>query len=177
MDSHALIPVLGHTECYTTTCLKYWLSALHRTRHRFVVEALVKVPGGVRFLCELRREPPEVHELIRRCLEHGEFSARPYLLGQTTNDSTADCVMALYEDCCRRRGLNATELLARTYPGWEQREAWPADTWKRIRVSAQWQETTFPVEWTSDCVIGLLMSLTGQHRPQLANTLASELSG
>ena len=177
MDSHALTSLLGPTECHTTTCLKYWIRALNRTHHRFVVEALVKVPGGVRFLTELRQEPPEAHELIRRCLENGEFSARPYLLGQTTDDSTADCVMALYEDCCRRRGLDPSELLVRTYPGWEKRDAWLAATWTRIRDSAQWQETTFPAEWTSDCLIGLLMSLTGQHRPELATILASVLAG
>jgi hypothetical protein len=176
MDSHHLRPLLGRTECHTSTCLQYCITAPVRSNGKFVLEAMVKVPEGVRFLCELRSERPHVTELMRHCLDNGQFSARPYLLGQATDDSTADCVMALYEDCCRRHGLDATELLVRTYPGWETTEAWSADAWKRVRELAEWQETTFPVEWTTDCLIGLLMSLNGQHRTQLARTLEIAIS-
>lgn len=176
MDSHHLRPLLGRTECHTTTCLQYSVTEPIWSNGKFVLEVIVKVPEGVRFLCELRSEHPQVPELIRRCLDHGQFSARPYLLGQATDDSTADCVMALYEDCCRRHGLDATELLVRAYPGWETTEVWSAEAWKRVRASAEWQETTFPVEWTTDCLIGLLISLHGQHRKQLAHALEIAIS-
>lgn len=177
MDSHHLRPLLGRTECHTTTCLQYSVTEPIWSNGKFVLEVIVKVPEGVRFLCELRSERPQAPELIPYCLENGRFSARPYLLGQATDDSTADCVTALFEDCCRRHRLDPTELLVRTYPGWEKTEVWSADTWKRIRESAEWQETTFPVEWTTDCLIGLLMSLNGQHRRQLASALEIAISG
>jgi hypothetical protein len=142
----------------------------------FIIDASVKTGNGVRFLCESRPERPIEALIFHRCVQYGECSARPYLLGQAADDSTLPCVLGLYYDYCRRHGLNATELMMRAYPGGESPEHWDAVEWRKILDAADWQGTTFPDLWTSAAVLGLLISLKSQRRGHLAAVLATALN-
>jgi hypothetical protein len=142
----------------------------------FIVDAILKVQHGVRFLCESWPERPIPALITHRCARYGEFSARPYLLGQATDDSTLHCVLGLFYDFCRRHTLDATQLTLRAYPGGEGAAHWDTASWRRVLDLAQWQGTRFPDTWTSQATLGLLLSLRSQGRIHLAQVLAEQLN-
>jgi len=167
--------VLSRTDSYTTAELRYRVTHLGHLGSKLVIESIAKVPHGVRHYCELFEAKPSEATILQSCLTRGDFSARPYVLGQAADDSTLDSVLALYRDCCHRRGVDPTALLVRTYPGWETPEKWNGGLWSSIQEGAAWNGTLYPTVWTTDSVLGLLMSLTGQHRSHLASALADAL--
>jgi hypothetical protein len=142
---------------------------------RFVYDAVLKVENGVKFLCELWPERPSEALMADRCAQHGTFSPRPYRAGQMTDDSTPDCVLALYYHYCRSSAIDATALLVRTYPGWETPDKWTDAAWRTVLESADWHGTAVPSRWTGDGVIGLLLSLATQGHRELAETLTREI--
>lgn len=162
----------GRVESRTLDELKYRITHPARPNGRFIVEAIIKVENGVRFLCETWPNRPSEVLLYHRCAQYGEFSKRPYLCAQATDDSTQDCVLALYYDYCRRSSLDATQLMVEAYPGGESADQWSAVTWRRILDGAEWQRTQFPETWTNPVILGLLLSLKGQRRAHLASALA-----
>src|SRR5262249_39627901 len=141
----------------------------------YIVDSVVKEEQGVRFLCESTPQRPQIELIYHRCLKFGEFSARPYLLGQAADDSTLACVLGLYYDLCRCHALNAAKLMRRAYPGDEAAGQWDAVAWRRVLDVAQWQETRFPNSWTPEAILGLLVSLRSQRRTHLARVLAQRL--
>lgn len=144
------------------------------SQRRLLYRAALKAEGGVLYFCELWDEAPGDQLMAQRCAQFGVLSRRPYLAGQTTDDSTGDCVWALYHSCCRSIRVDPTALLTRTYPGWESPDDWTETAWQSVLDSAQWQGITVPSR-TTDGVIGLLMSLCGQGRRQLAESLTQEI--
>jgi hypothetical protein len=155
--------------------LRYRMIAPRWTGAQYIAFATVKVPGGVRFLtCSWWMAPDETL-LIARCLRDGQLSMRPYVVGQATDDSTIDCVMALYHDLCVSYGLDATDLLLRSDPAWARRERWAQYDWDRFRRIADFEGTLFPLTWTDDAILGLMMSLENQGLPALATSLGHAL--
>jgi hypothetical protein len=141
----------------------------------FIYSVTLKIDNGVKFWCEFWHEQPSEALMAQRCSQFGQFSMRPYLAGQVTDESTSDCVLALYYNYCRSASIDPTALLARTYPGWETAEEWTDSAWRSLLVSAAWHRTTIPAQWAVDGVIGLLLSLTTQGRRALAETLTQEI--
>ena len=165
----------GRVEERTRDDLKYRIVHPALPSGEFIVEVILRVEGGVRFLCEAWKTRPTELLMIHRCVKYGEFSRRPYATAQPTDDSTQECVLALYYDYCRRSKLDASHLMAKAYPGGESVEDWSALRWRRILESAQWHQTKFPEGWTTAEVLGLLLSLKGQRRLHLATTLAETI--
>ena len=155
--------------------LQFTVHRLPSGERPFIYEAAIKVPGGIVFLCERWHERPTESMMAERCARFGLFSRRPYYAGQATDDSTIDCVFALYYAYCQSLGVNPTELLARTYPGWETPEKWDGKLWGFILEASRWHGTPIPDAWETDTAIGLVMSLCGQHRAELAETLTQEI--
>lgn len=166
----------GRVDSHMGADLMYRITHPVRADGLFIIDASVKVGNGVRFLCESRSERPSPESIFHRCVQYGEFSARPYLVGQAADDSTLSCVLGLYYDYCRRSGRNATELLVRAYSGGEVPEDWNAIAWRKVLDAAQWHGTTFPGIWTSAAILGLLISLRSQRRTHLAAVLAAALN-
>jgi hypothetical protein len=175
MPSPPIRNPLGRVESQTREGLKYRITHPARPNGRFIVDVVVKVDNGVRFLCETWPSRPSEALMYHRCVQYGEFSKRPYTCGQATDDSTQDCVLGLYYDYCRRTSLDATSLLVQAYPGGENAELWSPVTWRRILDAARWQSTEFPDHWSSAAILGLLLSLKGQHRTHLAVALAEAI--
>jgi hypothetical protein len=142
---------------------------------QYIYDVALKVEHGVKFLSELWPERPTEALMARRCAQYGRYSSRPYVAGQVTDVSTGDCVLALYHHCCRSYAIDPTGLLIRTYPDKESPMRWTHDAWHRVLQSADWHGTAMPKCWGGDAVIGLLLSLTGQDRGALAETLTQEL--
>jgi hypothetical protein len=166
---------LGRVESQTREGLKFRITHPARLNGRFIIDVIVKLDNGVRFLCETWPSRPSDALMYHRCVQYGEFSRRPYACGQATDDSTQDCVLALYYDCCRRRCLDATSLLMQAYPGAESAEQWSPVTWRRILDAAKWHRTEFPDIWASKPTLDLLQSLKDQHRSHLAVALAEAI--
>jgi hypothetical protein len=166
---------LGRVESRTLSELKYRITHPARPNGRFIIDAVIQVGNGVRFLCDTWPTRPSETLIYHRCAHYGEFSKRPYVCGQATDDSTQDCVLALYYDYCRRQSLDATRLLVQAYPGGESAEQWSPVTWRRILDGAQWHGTEFPDVWTSAAILDLLVSLKGQQRSHLAVALAEAI--
>jgi hypothetical protein len=169
-------PYSGRVETRTLHDLKYRITHSARADGVFIIDAAIRLHNGVRFLCESWPSRPSEALLFHRCLQYGEFSARPYLIGQAADDSTLECVLALYYDCCRRTGIDATELMVRSYPGGEGAEDWTDVDWRKILDASEWHGTVFPASWGTDELIGLLMSLTSQKRVQLAAKLEQAIA-
>jgi hypothetical protein len=165
----------GRVETRTRDDLKYRITHPALPSGQFIVEVILRVEGGVRFLCESWGTRPTELLMTHRCVQYGEFSRRPYTPAQLPDDSTQECVLALYYDYCRRSNLDASQLMAKAYPGGESAEDWSALRWRRILESAEWHQTRFPETWTTAAVLGLLLSLKGQKRLHLATTLAETI--
>jgi hypothetical protein len=159
----------------TTFDLKFSVHSSIAGDGRFIYDVVLKVENGVKFLCELWPECPSADLMALRCSQYGSFSPRPYVAGQMTDDSTPDCVLALYHHYCRSSAIDPTALLVRTYPGWETPQKWTDEVWGRVLRSANWHGTAVPETWTGDGIIGLLLSLTTQGRRALAETLTQEV--
>jgi hypothetical protein len=166
----------GRVEFFMHGELMYNITHPTAQQDQFILDAAVKVEGGVRFLCESRADRPNAALILYRCNTYGEFSARPYHLGQAADDSTLQCVLALYYDFCRRNSLNPTKLMLRAYPQGERAEDWDALAWRTALDAAHWHDTRFPQAWTPDAILGLLISLRSQHRTHLAAILAEQLN-
>jgi hypothetical protein len=175
MPSPTFRSPLGRVESHTLGDLKYRITHPVRPDGRFIIDAVLKVGDGVRFLCETWPNRPSEPLIYHRCVQYGEFSKRPYVCGQATDDSTQDCVLALYYDYCRRQSLDATSLLVQAYPGGESAERWSPVAWRRILDAAKWHRTEFPDLWTSAPTLDLLQSLKDQHRSHLAVALAEAI--
>ena len=145
-------------------------------KDRFTIDTVMRVTHGVQFLRETLPDRPDMQVIFLRCMNYGEFSARPYHPGQATDDSTLNCVLALYYDLCRRKSLNATELMVSAHPEIEFADHWVAVTWRKVLDAAHWQGTHFPDTWSDDAILRLLISLRSQGRTQLARRLAAQLN-
>jgi len=176
MNSSMFRRPTGPVESLVTEVLTYRLTHPATAGDLFILDAMVKVDNGVCFLCDSLRARPSTELVVYQCIEYGEFSARPYLLGQAADRSTLNCVLGLYYDFCRRNSLNATELLVRAYPGHELAKDWDAVAWRTVLDAAQWQGTIFPDTWTEDAIQGLLVSLWDQGRTHLAAVLSLQLN-
>jgi hypothetical protein len=55
---------------------------------------------------------------------YGEYSVRPYLLGQQKDGPSSACVFALLDDYCTHVGIETLDLIYRAYPFQEIRETW-----------------------------------------------------
>lgn len=173
---NSLISPSGRVESFINDELMYLITHPGPRQVEFIIEAIVKVEGGVRFLCESLPSRPNAGLIFYRCNKYGEFSARPYLVGQAADDSTLSCVLGLYYDFCRRNGLNATKVMVRAYPEGERAESWDAVSWRTVLDAAQWQGTRFPDTWTREAILGLMISLRSQRRTHLAAVLAEQLN-
>jgi hypothetical protein len=161
----------GPSECHTTHTLQYCIRHPAEAGGKCLIDAVLKVPGGVLYLCGTWPELPSATMIVDLCLEYGQFSARPYRLAQRTDASTEICVMALFYDFCRRKSINATDLLVKAFPQSEAADHWDPVTWRKVLDAADWQGTIFPTAWGDDAVIGLFMSLIDQKRQRVAERL------
>ena len=164
MTIHQQRPSLSRADCHTTEVLTYCVTYPAEAGGKFLIDALLKTHGGVHHLCATSPDFPGEELLTHLCLLHGKFSARPYVVGQPTDNSTYVCVMALFYDFCRRSGLDGTELLVKAYPLSETAGQWDEVTWRRVLDGAEWQGMIFPSVWTNDALIGLFLSLIDQKR-------------
>lgn len=100
-----------------TDHLAYWIGK-YRSTGAHLFQAKLKFPKGVRYLVAGSYQQPRIEQIVDQCCRYGNFSARPYQLGQPSNGSTDPCVWALYRQCCAEKGFDAIGLiLKRTQAG------------------------------------------------------------
>jgi len=103
----------------------------------------------------------------------GIFSCRPFVVGLPWDPSTDSCVLALLDDLCRRRRLDAADLIRRagvSSPGYSRADLAEA------RHQAEWEYTDFPHRWTSSKVSALCRTLDAPRWGSLG-CLISEVIG
>ena len=132
---------------------------------------MVKVPHGVRYLLDVYPAAPSVQFMTQTCLSTGKLFPRPYYLGQEADACSEVCVIALFCDLCRSKGIDAAALLARVYPQWK----WDTHLVEEIREDAQWQDVHYPSAWTEDAITGLTVSIYAHFPVQFLKALLATL--
>jgi hypothetical protein len=163
-------PLPGDTQAGVTRILRYRFHKLPNSAD-FTFDALVKEPFAVRFLQLRWPTRPTVDEMIRECSRRGELCLRPYYVGQDSDVCASVCVFALLHDYCRSAGINATDLMERSYPGTDAPTLWSAEAWQRTREEAEWQGTIFPHRWHMSTLVALMHSLYNLDRRVLMDAL------
>jgi hypothetical protein len=130
-----------------------------------VFEGFVKCDGGLKHLVQ-RYAEITLGAAYDDVVRHGNFSPRPYRLGQACDGSTTSCALALFVRFCRECGLPATQLYRRAYPDE-----------KSLRLSgvvsfAEWQGVAYPKRWNARAKAGLLESLHSVNYHSLASVVS-----
>ena len=166
--------ILKNIHSVSTRTLRYRYGQIRADqgfREDFVVSAMVKVHGGIRFLRTRLQKTPNYARIRDLCLLYGEYGVRPYMLGQQKDGPSSACVFALLDDYCTHVGIETLDLIYRAYPFQEIRETWDRPCLERLREDAEWQGTHFPTEWSMDGLIGLMLSIHNQDRRCLVDEL------
>jgi hypothetical protein len=95
------------------------------------------------------------------------LSPRPYQLGQFCDGSITPCVVALFENFCRARQLDAIALFHQAYPDC----LYTLKEFDAIRRHADWEGTSYPARWDRTAVDGLLYSLHAVNYHELADVV------
>lgn len=135
----------------------------------FAYRALLKVPNGLRYAVGQQSTQPSIETMQDACWAHGLHAIRPYYLGQEPDLCSDSCLFALFHHCCEEFGIDAAELIERTYPGREHSPTSAARALQEIKEDAQWQGVSWPRVWTIDAITGLKLSLQAHRRPELWN--------
>ena len=170
--------ILKDIHSVSTTTLRYRYGRIRADqgfKEDFVVSAIVKVHGGIRFLRSRLPRTPNYTQIRDLCLSYGEYGVRPYVLGQQKDKTSSACVFALLDDYCKHVGIDTLEVIYRAYPFQEIRDTWDRPCLERLREDAQWQGTHFPTEWTMDGLIGLMLSIHNQDRRCLVDELLAAI--
>jgi hypothetical protein len=124
---------------------------------------------GLWYLAAGYRAPrPTSHFLFFDTYSRGIFSARPFFVGLPCDASTDLCVLALLDDLCRDRDLDAADLISRA--GVSSHRHSPADL-VEARRQADWEHTEFPLRWTAAKVSALCRTLDNPRWAALARLL------
>jgi hypothetical protein len=169
------LPRVRLSESITLAHLKYNVHLPTREGEKFLTEAVLKVDQGIKYLTQFWVDRPTDAQIARECERYGEFSARPYQIGQVTDASTFECVLALYHAYCQARSIDATQLLVDAYPGWESREKWTVDAWNSVLQCAEWHGVSYPEHWNNAAVLELLAILSNQNLLVLAEGVVQEI--
>jgi len=89
--------------------------------------------------------PPTSQALFFDTYIRGIFSDRPFFVGLPYDASMDSCVVALLDDLCRRRGLDAAELVCRAGVSGPRLSQ---DDLVEARRQADWEYTEFPRRWS-----------------------------
>ena len=116
---------------------------------------------------------PTSQSLFFDTYSRGTFSGRPFLVGSPSDASTDSCVLALLDDLCRRRRLDAADLIRRA--GLSGPRYSRADL-AEARHQADWEYTTFPHRWTSSKISALCRTVDAPRWGSLGR-LISEVIG
>ena len=143
--------------------------------NRYLTEAAIKVKAGVKYITQFWFDRPTEQQIARECSQHGHFSPRPFHLGIPTDESTFECVLALFYQFCCAFEIDATAVLVKAYPDRESAHKWTKVAWERVVDCAKWHGTIVPDEWRSTDIQALLACISSQGHLDLAEVLAQEL--
>lgn len=144
---------------------------IHVTQDRrnddYLVDAKVKVPGGLKGIVYRTTELPslaDVLDLVQSSEHPVNVSPRPYRLAQSCDGTIGSPVMALYASFCESKGLDPAAVMIDAYPG----ETWNAQDFIKSAEEAGWQGVAYPEEWDANAITGLVESLHEINYHQLA---------
>lgn len=124
----------------------------------YLVEADIKVPGGLKGAVYRTQELPtlaEVLALVAGC--NRPVSPRPYRLAQSCDGTIGSPVLALYARFCKSRGLDPVAIMVEAYP--DETGDWHANDFLKLTEEAEWQGVVYPAFWDSAAISGLVKSL------------------
>jgi len=136
----------------------------------YLVEAEVKVHGGIKGAVYRVPEPPtlaEVLALVQAC--DRPVSPRPYRLSQPCDGTIGSPVLALYARFCNSRGLDPVAIMVEAYP--DEVGDWIAEDFLKSTEEADWQGVEYPAFWDSAAFTGLVESLHEVNYHQLAGLI------
>lgn len=119
-----------------------------------------RVPGGIIY---------EMYTNGDRCFH--AFSQRPYILGQACDGTIENCVVALFYDYCKAKGLNPAALYKDAYP---EREPSSLDERNATTRLAMAEGVCFPLRWDQSAFNWLIVSLTEINNHALVAVLEEE---
>ena len=156
------------TQVFQTTTARYdvWLGTAQGI---YLVDAYLKVEGGIRYLCRNYEDCPNL-ETILWSLRSAVFSPRPYQLAQSGDGSINSCVMSLFWDFCQRQGLDAVALYRIAYRQ-HYGEKYQDPNFEQIIRMASWEGVAYPQRWDQTSRQGLIKSLDEINEQQLAALL------
>lgn len=141
-------------------------------RNEWVIEAFLKVSGGVKYAVWRQTEQPEAHEIRSVLAGHPMTSPRPYVLGQACDGSITSCVVALFAEWCARTGRDPVALMKRAYP---DETDWSTASFAESRERAEWEGVSYPEAWGLLEQNGLISSLTAINYHALCSEVLDEL--
>jgi hypothetical protein len=139
-------------------------------KNEVVFEGYIKVKNGLKHLVS-RYERISILDAFSEVAEHGFFSPRPYLLGQSCDGSINACALALFARFCRDEGHSIELLYRQAYPEDKQPD------WPELIRFAEWQEVAYPQKWDAEAVAGLLTSLHEINYHSLAGVVSDLAEG
>lgn len=150
---------------------RIWLAHDDR-RGEWVAEVMLREPAGIRYLVHrYSGTQPSWRTLRSDARRHGKLSPRPYQLGQACDGSITTCVLALYDNFCRSRNLDAIALVHQAYDD----VVYTKHKFDAIRRAADWERTAYPAQWNLTAIQGLLQSLHEVNYHSLA-TVVEEIT-
>lgn len=126
----------------------------------FLVEAKIKVPGGLKGAIYRQQKQPtlaEVVALMQSSVRPVPVSPRPYRLAQACDGTIGSPVLALYTRYCESRGFDPVAIMVDAYP--DEAGSWCAKDFVTVTEEADWQGVAYPTAWDSAAIAGLVESL------------------
>lgn len=151
-----------------TPTIYVWIE-LNRRYNDYLVDAYHKVEGGIKhWVC---RYPSYCLEwILGDVQQRGNFSKRPFKLGQGCDGSGDACCAALYHDFCTQHGLDPLELYRRAYQVHDG-DRYSDPDYSAILQEANWQGVKYPQSWGEPELGGLLDSLYAINNRSLVQVL------
>jgi hypothetical protein len=152
---------------------RIWLAHDDR-RGEWITEVIVRQREGIRHLVNRYAGARPTFQTLRQdARRHGVVSPRPYQLGQFCDGSITTCVVALFENFCRARQLDAMALLHQAYPD----RVYTLKDLDATRRHADWEGTAYPAQWDRTAIDGLLESLNAVNYRSLRDIVEEMTEG
>jgi hypothetical protein len=145
---------------------KYYLFLTYDiTNKEYLFECYLKVDGGLKHTVQRTRKKPKTEEILNCTNSMDYISPRPYKLAQPCDGSIGSPVISLFVDFCKKKNLNAFELLKKAYPD----ETFELEINDKL---GKWEGVELPDNWNKREFDGLLESLTEINYHSLVGILA-----
>ncbi|MDY6949281.1 MAG: hypothetical protein SXG53_26625 [Pseudomonadota bacterium] len=134
----------------------------------------MRTQRGVFFLeSPFGSERPDMNTVYLNAFMRGQFSKRPYRLGEAVDSSLENCILALFHDLCAVHELKAHGLAQLALP--ERAQLFTEADFLAIVAQARWEDYISPDHWTATDVVMLYQALNDLGYGALGSLMGSVL--